>query len=1096
LKKGPEMKLAEKIIKLTYPSPERFIKDFPAIKRGSLVIPAKNPSPPGTSICLEVKVPEVAGSFSLYGKVKQKPEGKAGMLVELDEENVEDMARLQGALLAHGLYREALGREVMSETEPPESKAGPHEKQPSASGKPPPEAQPPPGAPPLEAPLPPPPPRPNNRAEVPPAKEPEKKTLLPPPPPPTRPPPDRRAAPQQDAPMEGEDPVPLGDEESTPPANGDAPVVELEAEGGGEDRTSVNATEQPEEAEILEALEEIEEEEIIELETDAGLPVEKDARPPRDRAGVLPVESDADLPAEKEALLGAEKHAVAGQEARAEVPDQPEEDWMKEAMARVAAEDPPAASPEKKASRISLQWVRQVVSQEEIELEKEEEEPPPPPPPKEKKTLTPQERDRLQPAGEFIMDLTKAMLRSGYYSPDHPGSQQAKVGLYENLQKALGDSNEIMLTSQESREKADVLITGILDEAVSVRTAVGAGMAEMFVPRLREYFNKKGLMSFALKKEISPDHFDAFIDIMSDPKVDRGDEAGRIGSVLTESLARSGVTEISTVFMDDMIVLEESLPWRVEMAIHRLAKDLKVIPMFKGKSQDELRDMKVQIIQDIIRPLRHPLLLKDIILHCYIIARHVDNIEAGELERIVIDCFPPQMILPASRYIFDEMKDMKEKSKEHGSSEIVARRIQSIKRILKAVAKKLVLEELPGAQMFLEQLYFNDILKFEELPPEVQYRVNTIKLAREIKEKPDSYLDSLAGAKTEDDAMVLLKSFKRAAPVLIEEQEWEVLLELADKIEKAANSAPVFLSSAALPAMPLIFVFSDYMDKLSKAYQAADKKRLKIAGEFIKRLGPAGVEVLILALSEAEDRGTRKAAVESLVKMGDLARRNIRQILDDPTQPWYVHRNAILIMGYIGQEDEDKERGRRFLRHSNPRLREEGLNTVLRLEGKAAEQAVLSLLGDPDQKVQRRAVSSLALLRPISPGAQKALLDMVVETPPKEREKARPHERKIAQLLRTLGNMSDLPDTAAAEQVFLEVAKNRAAARKGGILGRIKKTFEEEDEPVVLYAALDALGKIGGEQSAKFLDSMAGEESEAGKKAAEAADRLKLRLAG
>jgi hypothetical protein len=40
-----------------------------------------------------------------------------------------------------------------------------------------------------------------------------------------------------------------------------------------------------------------------------------------------------------------------------------------------------------------------------------------------------------------------------------------------------------------------------------VRSVVGAGMAELSVPELSECFNRKALVSFALKKAITPEHF-------------------------------------------------------------------------------------------------------------------------------------------------------------------------------------------------------------------------------------------------------------------------------------------------------------------------------------------------------------------------------------------------------------------------------------------------------------------------------------------------------------------------------------------------------------------------------------------------------------
>ena len=71
------------------------------------------------------------------------------------------------------------------------------------------------------------------------------------------------------------------------------------------------------------------------------------------------------------------------------------------------------------------------------------------PPLSEKKELTPQERSRVKPVADFIMDLTKAMLRTGYYSSEHPSAENAKRGLYDAFLNSLGEASEIMLTHSE-----------------------------------------------------------------------------------------------------------------------------------------------------------------------------------------------------------------------------------------------------------------------------------------------------------------------------------------------------------------------------------------------------------------------------------------------------------------------------------------------------------------------------------------------------------------------------------------------------------------------------------------------------------------------
>ena len=100
-----------------------------------------------------------------------------------------------------------------------------------------------------------------------------------------------------------------------------------------------------------------------------------------------------------------------------------------------SAATPPAAEPAGKSSasaatpqrsleptpatgsspELSMDWIRSAVALAEAARETQGPEQAAPAG-REKKDLTPAERERIKPAGDFVMDLTKAMLRTGYYS--------------------------------------------------------------------------------------------------------------------------------------------------------------------------------------------------------------------------------------------------------------------------------------------------------------------------------------------------------------------------------------------------------------------------------------------------------------------------------------------------------------------------------------------------------------------------------------------------------------------------------------------------------------------------------------------------------
>ena len=534
---------------------------------------------------------------------------------------------------------------------------------------------------------------------------------------------------------------------------------------------------------------------------------------------------------------------------------------------QVASDGSQGEPAEKSSSDLSFEWLREAVDQEEAVVEKA-----PPleivePPTQDKKNLSDGERKKIQPVAEFIMDLTKAMLRSGYYAPEHPGTAEAKHGLFEQFQNCLGDSQEIMLTNLDSRKKSDILITGILDEPVSVRTLVGAGKAELFVPKLRDFFERKGLMSFAIKKQMTAAHFESFIEIMSDPKADRATN-NKMGEVLTKALADHGITEISTVFMDDIIVLEKNLPWRVEMAILRLTKDLKVLPMFKEKSDDAIINLKVKIIHDIIRPLKYGQYLKELLVNCYIIAKHVENISAEEIEEVIIEGIPGALLLPTSRFVFEELKNLSDLKSKEPSSAVLKRRHEGVKRIIKSMSRRMMQLKIKGVQSFLEELHISNVLAFKELPRDVQYLVNTMKIVRDVMVRSQVYIGWVLGRQEPGDAIVMLKCLRRVMPVMLEQENWNIAFKLTLAVNKVQKETDIYSSKNNLPSNPFYFIFKDVSDILTGAYLSVKTtSRLEI-DQIVRRLGSKGVDILSLILTKSENSDVRTDAMETVVSMG------------------------------------------------------------------------------------------------------------------------------------------------------------------------------------------------------------------------------------
>jgi len=520
--------------------------------------------------------------------------------------------------------------------------------------------------------------------------------------------------------------------------------------------------------------------------------------------------------------------------------------------------------------------------------------------------------------------------------------------------------------------------------------------------------------------------------------------------------------------MDDIIVLEKNLPWRVEMAIQRLTKDLKILPMFKEKSDEAILNLKVKIIHDIIRPLKYGEYLKELLVNCYIIAQHVDNIEAEDIEEIIIGGIPADLMLSTSQHVFEDLKELKELRSKESSKESLQRRHEGVKRIIKSLSRKMIQQKVSGVQRFLEELHHSNVLAFSELPPDVQYLVNTMKMARDIKSRTSVYIGWVFKRLNPEDAVIMLKCFRRVISVIVEERNWNIGFKLTLAVNKVKTETNLYSPKNNLPTNPFYFVFKDVSDMLSSAYLSeTTTSRLKI-DQIVRRLGSKGVDILSLILTKSENSDVRTDAMETIVSMGEVARHWSLNILEKKNPEAGEVRNALAIIREVGKAKKDTDIVKKFIGHTDPRVLEELLHTLLSFDAQDLEPFIIKALTNSDDKLRWRAVSALGKLRRLSKESLVNIFQIITSDPPDDEQQAAIHSRKIAQLIQALGTVNNFPAPDRLEDAILKAAQKSVHTGKG-LISRLKLSNAKGDQTTILVAAFATLGKIGSTKSSDYI---------------------------
>ena len=100
-------------------------------------------------------------------------------------------------------------------------------------------------------------------------------------------------------------------------------------------------------------------------------------------------------------------------------------------------------------------------------------------------------------------------------------------------------------------DRRTVMIDGYEDIPVTLETIMPKGMAELFVPKLVEFFERRHLLSFSLRTEITTQEFDWFVILMSEPP--RGKLPAEEREHLTRELIDRNIIRVSTLFEADVV---------------------------------------------------------------------------------------------------------------------------------------------------------------------------------------------------------------------------------------------------------------------------------------------------------------------------------------------------------------------------------------------------------------------------------------------------------------------------------------------------------------------------------------------------------------
>ncbi|GMV40846.1 MAG: hypothetical protein AMXMBFR64_25620 [Myxococcales bacterium] len=691
--------------------------------------------------------------------------------------------------------------------------------------------------------------------------------------------------------------------------------------------------------------------------------------------------------------------------------------------------------------------------------------------------LSPEEAAQRQLLVSFCLTLARAILQNSYYSPDHPQARKVAEEPFQQLKQLGAFWDEITFLNTSYQETESIALDGVYQEPVPLEVLIGGPAGEHFAGKLLSFSKRNRLVSFSIKNLIREDEFHRFIGVFVERHIDmdsllrfddRADEV-RNQRRFTESLIEHNVVNVTIVLEDDLVDDRRRLPWRVKVAISRLRKDLRHIPLYSKSTDAELREAKIRLISDILRPLSKGIFLKQLMLNLDLIAEEVAEFHGLDLEPDLIDALPiDRQALLAEALLVEHERRARPSLQERGPEQRPDLE-ETIDRLLLLIGMRLAQHaEVQVADTLLRQLHDHGAVPLSCLPRAMQVQIRMDRWTSAFLRDTGSFLKLFDQVESPDAYLQHLPHIVAIIPNLIRIERYEDANRIIETLAAHRRTEGGFKGRSALVVEALGRL--DQQEIVTMLVEAMETKPPEVrgaVGRLFLVMGAAAVAPLVRVIEQGDREDVCSDAAMALVRIGPEAVAPITALLETHKVGRRATRYLLKVLAELGGRDA----GRTILayaRHPAGPVRAEALSTLARLFGDRAARALVPAMEDPDPDVASRAVH---LVERVGLRDDDTILRLQALIRPTE---APPEAAQIAAVsaLSRLGEL-ELGDGTTAEDLMIEAFERFDQSKLTAFLYRGKEGPHDR----VRIALCDGLVAVGGPQALTHLEDLSTESS-------------------
>ncbi len=685
-------------------------------------------------------------------------------------------------------------------------------------------------------------------------------------------------------------------------------------------------------------------------------------------------------------------------------------------------------------------------------------------------------------AGEFTLNLVKALLQTGWYSPEHSLARAATEDLYRQFQALTEGERDLSYVLVSTVDERGVMIDGLLPEPIEVAKALRGILGDHFVAKFHEYFVRNQIASFTIKRHITEDEFKRFIALWV-TWASKTAQAKSGHALMSDELTVAGILGVTVVGLDEVPGARRHLPWPVKIALGRLRKDLRRLPILRHADEATLARLKIQVIEDVMRPISRPQLVVDLLLNADLVAEGQDLMSPTAIEDGMVQTLRVEMVHKAAPLLSEMLARLHDQGllvKDIPGWDFEEYRA-TLDRVTRKVFVRLAEADFSEAYGLLQEAYGAGLIDLASLPESLQTRIRASELTDWFLQDPASFYRDFANAPNPAAYRRCLAVVKAILPEVIRRSEVRAVTAILAILHRHLHEPHPSFPARQDMARDLLRHFEE-AGHIDRIVEMAVKTSKEGRGGLVQGLilfREAIVPAAIFYLVRSEDASVRKAALAMLEQVGAPAVPFIVAELRAHRHAWYVVRNLVGLLGSVAEPRDDSatQAIAEYRDHPRTQVREACLEALARIQGPAAGPYITLFLDDPEPHIVRRAIHHAGAIRYSDPAFVRRLLAMLTPRPIPEATPTHAERRGASGEATASAVLSALsrygPDLLVAvpevEAVLCNLVKRPSLVSR--LMTRLGLRRRMSLDLQVL--AVRALGAIGGTWSERVLQDLA-----------------------